>query len=529
MSKLISILSIMVFISVNIYGVCPIDTFIRNNYYYDASAFALDYLNEDGSLSDQLVADSVEIELYLKALNSVFNSGHSCVDTIFTGKYAIKANSGGFTRLVLRDSVKKEWVNQCILNQDYSSNSQLYSILNPLEYTLFRVDSINSEVAEVVFESIYCINIDRLMMKIENELGLYCAAELHYPIVSIGYTTPNWNDIDSVHYSDISCYKGLPTIKFQSQFVDKLSNYPLGNQFYEFTFDTTCNAKLLRTHYADYTKEASQTVFPTDSAIWNNEGDTWLGNHRFGICGDTIIESKTYSKIYILRDTTLNTQPEDYIGGLREEGKKIFVRMLNTPEFVLYDFNLSESDTMRYNYMSYTGDPKDLVQEDHFMVVKSIGTETIYNGESRRSIQFETKKWIEGIGSTLGCALFDPIMAYPLNGKTYSIACLKYKNDILFLNPLKCQECFCTIKTQVNEPVDASELHDIFPNPTSGKLQINKSNFTSYQVYSLNGKVVLHGVLNNREIDISSLPRGIYLLKLRDINGSLVPIKIVKN
>jgi hypothetical protein len=64
----------------------------------------------------------------------------------------------------------------------------------------------------------------------------------------------------------------------------------------------------------------------------------------------------------------------------------------------------------------------------------------------------------------------------------------------------------------------------LFPNPTSGKITITGdiSSYTSYSVKSIEGKAVQEGTLNNNEIDLSSLPVGIYTVKIESKEKSFV-------
>ena len=69
----------------------------------------------------------------------------------------------------------------------------------------------------------------------------------------------------------------------------------------------------------------------------------------------------------------------------------------------------------------------------------------------------------------------------------------------------------------------------IHPNPTLDFIQLQGVNSPSitYQVYSLNGNVLISGKTNNSKIDITSLPNGIYLLIVED-EGKQIQHKIIK-
>lgn len=82
----------------------------------------------------------------------------------------------------------------------------------------------------------------------------------------------------------------------------------------------------------------------------------------------------------------------------------------------------------------------------------------------------------------------------------------------------------------VNE-ISASNNLIIYPNPVTTTLILNqqKANNITYNIVSVTGRVMQVGVLNNSEkqIDVSSLSEGVYLLQLID-NSSIVQHKFIK-
>jgi hypothetical protein len=78
------------------------------------------------------------------------------------------------------------------------------------------------------------------------------------------------------------------------------------------------------------------------------------------------------------------------------------------------------------------------------------------------------------------------------------------------------------------------EISDIFisPNPSkSGKFRVRNidiENSFNYQLFSIRGRTIKTGILSeNRIIDLSKEPSGIYLLKIQQKNNPVV-IKLVK-
>jgi len=81
-------------------------------------------------------------------------------------------------------------------------------------------------------------------------------------------------------------------------------------------------------------------------------------------------------------------------------------------------------------------------------------------------------------------------------------------------------------------PLGVSEnaLADVFvyPIPTKGMLTIeSKTVITEIEVYNQLGQLVLSNS-NNNKIDLSSVSQGIYIVKIKDVNGNIGTQKVVK-
>jgi len=87
-----------------------------------------------------------------------------------------------------------------------------------------------------------------------------------------------------------------------------------------------------------------------------------------------------------------------------------------------------------------------------------------------------------------------------------------------------------TLGTQINENRIDKNIQ-IYPNPASDKLYINCANrqYLNMQVYNSVGQCILKRELNTQTntIDISPLTRGIYIMKLTNLNGTFEK-KIIK-
>lgn len=84
------------------------------------------------------------------------------------------------------------------------------------------------------------------------------------------------------------------------------------------------------------------------------------------------------------------------------------------------------------------------------------------------------------------------------------------------------------LKNERLTPIDHATFK-VYPNPTADYLQFN-AEFIGSQiiVYSLNGRQLLQQELQSTKMDVRALPKGIYLLQLKDVLGNFQQAKFVK-
>jgi hypothetical protein len=78
--------------------------------------------------------------------------------------------------------------------------------------------------------------------------------------------------------------------------------------------------------------------------------------------------------------------------------------------------------------------------------------------------------------------------------------------------------------------INADNKLDVYPNPTTGLINFKADgfNYTTAEVFNLPGQLMLKTTLTGPVLDITTLPEGIYVLKLTGPKG-IVNRKIVKN
>lgn len=88
------------------------------------------------------------------------------------------------------------------------------------------------------------------------------------------------------------------------------------------------------------------------------------------------------------------------------------------------------------------------------------------------------------------------------------------------------QKSWCAVGVSTDEECDFLAIKDvsntafqIYPNPTSDVLNViskNKTQHTTFQISNMAGQIVLKGNLNNQKINVSNLPKGVYVLTVKD-------------
>lgn len=281
--------------------------------------------------------------------------------------------------------------------------------------------------------------------------------------------------------------------------------------------------------------------FPTSGAIWNSTGHNVFTNagceFRFGVYGDTVINSMTWTKVYALSDTTLISPTAEYFGAIREdENRRVWFTKPDMGESILYDFSAEAGDTIFYQWGgALCGDTFAFwPQTPHYLRVTGIDSLLLENGEYRKQWHLEgnflNDTWVEGIGSIKMFALFNPILSdLTLCGDSYDFACFRQDYLTLFLSNENCQTCYCDIILSWTPLfIDQGKALSVYPNPARSELTIRiqqEQGPWNIRLFDMTGKIALDFsdlTGNPVTIPVSSLSSGSYLLVIRDSGGKMV-------
>ena len=232
---------------------------------------------------------------------------------------------------------------------------------------------------------------------------------------------------------------------------------------------------------------------------------------------DTIIDGKSYKKLYSFTEREFDIETATFVCGIREnENKQVFVASYhNQQEFLLYDFSLTEGDSI----LAESNGEYDL----YFNVTD---VDTIdYNGVERRKITLQFYNyawvtWIEGIGNIEGLLMdwrsytmaMDPMPNVRLRCYEYNEECLYsdfYFNESIY-------DCYTPLYTGLEENETQNNIL-LYPNPAKERLYINTSiPIKQMTICNLLGQEIqkYNNLETTSSINISGLNEGVYFVKI---------------
>jgi hypothetical protein len=232
---------------------------------------------------------------------------------------------------------------------------------------------------------------------------------------------------------------------------------------------------------------------------------------------DTIIDGKSYKKLYSFTEREFDIETATFVCGIREnENKQVFVASYHNQQgFLLYDFSLTEGDSI----LAESNGEYDL----YFNVTD---VDTIdYNGVERRKITLQFYNyawitWIEGIGNIEGLLMdwrsytmaMDPMPDVRLRCYEYNEECLY--SDFSFNESI--YDCYTPLYTGLEENETQNNIL-LYPNPAKERLYINTSiPIKQMTICNLLGQEIqkYNNLEKTSSIDISGLKEGVYFVKI---------------
>lgn len=236
----------------------------------------------------------------------------------------------------------------------------------------------------------------------------------------------------------------------------------------------------------------------------------------YTLLGDTVINSKTYSKIHRIEDTVITYNDGNiYIGAIRQDQDTVFfVDDFALEERIAMDYSVGINDTILDLYWG------------SYLILSDVDTLILNNEIYRRYYTSCFDKWIEGIGNAEWFA-FELCYLYPEDGSYTRLHSFKLGDTIIYG-----ENCKCEITVGINKRLDVKQSFKIYPNPTRDYINIiniEKGTYSSQniqiEITDLSGKSYL---LQNiqlidyyKRIDLPDIKPGIYLLHISSENNSV--------
>lgn len=249
---------------------------------------------------------------------------------------------------------------------------------------------------------------------------------------------------------------------------------------------------------------------PTDQMQWlfnysnPNRGSFITGRFLLIQTGeDTVLSGQTYKKIFRReaygRADYIADIADIFAGGIREDQKKIYAigdlitmhsytTPATYPEHLLFDFNLSEGDTLGLNEIT------------------KIDTITIGNSQRKRFHWYSTVWAIEGVGV--------------LTGIWSQALCVSDQINMLYSPNNDCAYVFPYGTPTSVDHTTASAKISVYPVPFSNSITIEAPAAVLATIYNIVGTEVLKQPVDNKtELRTDHLSAGTYFLKLSDNTG----------
>ena len=305
------------------------------------------------------------------------------------------------------------------------------------------------------------------------------------------------------------------------------------NKYILFTIMALCCASVLSAQTVpSKTKDIQESEYMPMLVAgnqWNNlfmptVGSEYYYEHTYisKLGEDTIIEGVTYFKFLTAYDE--NSSIWETVGFLREdvENRKVYVKRLDNPEALLYDFNANVGDTIStYNFHFY---PQEVL-----LVIQNIESISI-GGELRKKMTVLSisadilghnyRVWIEGIGCPED-GLLSAVDPADLVGSGLLLLCFS-QEEVLIYKPemFENRDCFVWTYPQ-NIKENSSTSYKVWQ--ANGNLHINseKQIPCSVELFDISGRLLQHTKTDNGNviIDINNYTAGVHIVRITSNNS----------
>lgn len=284
----------------------------------------------------------------------------------------------------------------------------------------------------------------------------------------------------------------------------------------------------------------AQNFAPVD-AVWNYKNyriDTYPNdNINVRVTSDTMIMNKYVTILDVFDNAEYIPEGKIYIH--ESDGRVYFYE--DGGFKLLYDFNLVAGDTlisnipknrMYYDFACYNFDASNASEEARVvmsridstsnMTVDGVDLKILHTSGIQESDSVNCITYLdiyERIGSERG--FFGEFCTQCLAGFPGYLRCYT-DNDIFYKPVTEDCELFNSVAVDLEEDIR------VYPNPTSHSIRVEGIGIpanTNFEIHSAFGERILDGKMEGQQIDFSSLPKGIYFLRLQSSESQIRLLK----
>lgn len=271
----------------------------------------------------------------------------------------------------------------------------------------------------------------------------------------------------------------------------------------------------------DTTKQWNNLLY---SGGWNTFAEC---TRIYKLEGDTILNNKTYNKVYstfyFTHDTTMSIWTCDKF--IREDSNIVYLAFSDTTygkEFVIYNFNLGIGDEIELPTII---DGNYFHDNNFTTIVNSVDSIEI-NGVFLKRIIFDDSffSWIEGIGSTQGFLESGFIIDY----YSTSLLCVHQNEELIYMDT---NSNSCIIALGINDIEKESLNAKIYPTIVNDILRIETqdNDIKELEIVDVLGRFVKREfVYNNKQVNCSQLNSGIYNCIINTKDNKRIAKKFIK-
>ena len=229
----------------------------------------------------------------------------------------------------------------------------------------------------------------------------------------------------------------------------------------------------------------------------------------------TKIDTNFYHELLYLNEDLISTKSGEYY---REDGQKVY-KYNEEGDLITYDYDLQPGNVFKYKIYDEI-DSFFVLRRDTIALLDGKERIRISLGCSQNISQYDTMRWIQGIGNLAGFT-FNPDLSCAIDAEGF-LSCYYEFEELIYMSSWASE---CCISPTLDLRVDNLKLYS---NPSTNHITIESPDVNldgfSLMLYDVSGLRIIKSSLRNHlhTQDISALNSGIYFYQIVSSEGQLV-------